>query len=256
MTVRTTILACASMLCAMAGSRSPDALRTRHGFVWNADRSSTFEYFFEPSSSAERDIEKIKTLVEQARAHALRLLGETAGPRGVSVFIVETRDRMKELTGTPQNAWSTPQVISFVYGDQVKAVGAHEDCHVLARHFWGNPHADWLDEGLAVYSDDQWWGHPLHAVAKLLDERRKLIPIAAFLNSGWRKNSDLVTYPETGSFVKFLYEKYGLNTVKEAWKGGAGQIPRIFGKKLDDLEREWHATIAAADPTGINYDVP
>jgi len=252
MTARTTILACASMLCAMAGSRSPDALRTRHGFVWKTDRSPTFNYFFEPSSTAERDIVMIKAAVEQSRARALKLLGETAGPPGVSVFIVETRDRMKELTGTPQNAWSTPQVISFVYGDQVKAVGAHEDRHILARRFWGSPHADWLDEGLAVYSDDDWRGHPLHGVAKLLLERGQRIPIAALLKNGWRRNSDLATYPETGSFVKFLYEKYGVDAVKQAWKGS--QIPRAFGKKVDDLEQEWRATVAVADASGIKYD--
>jgi hypothetical protein len=135
MPARIAILACASMVCAIAASRSPEALRTRHGFVWKTDRSATFEYFFEPSSTAERDIEKIKTTMEQSRAHTLGLLGESTRPPGVPVFIVETRHRMKELTGTPQNAWSNPKVISFVYGAQAKAVGAHEDCHILARRF-------------------------------------------------------------------------------------------------------------------------
>jgi hypothetical protein len=191
--------------------------------------------------------------MEQSRAHTVRLLGEQAGPPGVPVFIVEARHRMKELTGTAQNAWSNPKVISFVYGDPVKAIGAHEDCHILARRFWGSPHADWLDEGLAIYSDDEWWGHPLHGVAKLLQERGQLIPIASLLKTGWKKNSDLVTYPETGSFVKCLYEKYGVDAVKQTWKDGSNQIPRIFGKKVDDLEQEWRATIAATDATGIKY---
>jgi hypothetical protein len=254
MPARIAILACASMVCAIAASLSPEALRTRHGFVWKTDRSATFEYHFEPSSTAEREIEKIKTTMEQSRSHVVALLGEKTGPPGVPVFIVETRHRMKELTGTPQNAWSTPKVIAFIYGAQAKAIGAHEDCHILARHFWGSPHADWLDEGLAVYSDDEWWGHPLHGVAKLLLERGQLIPIAALLKSGWRKQSDLVTYPETGSFVKFMYEKYGLDLVKQTWKGGSSQILQIFGKKVDDLEQEWRATIAAADASGIQYD--
>jgi hypothetical protein len=87
--------------------------------------------------------------------------------------------RFRLLTGTAQNAWSTPKVISFIYGAQAKALGAHEDCHILARHFWGSPHADWLDEGLAVYSDDASCEHPLHGVAKLLVRRGQLIPIAA-----------------------------------------------------------------------------
>jgi hypothetical protein len=36
----------------------------------------------------------------------------------------------------------------------VKADGAHEDCHLMARHLWGAPHSDWLNEGLAVHSGD------------------------------------------------------------------------------------------------------
>jgi hypothetical protein len=86
-------------------------------------------------------------------------------------------------------------------------------------------------------------------------DRGELLPIATFEKNGWRKKSDLVTYPESGSFVKFLYEKYGVDAVRQLWQRGDGQIARIFGKSIDDLEREWRATIATADATGIKYDV-
>jgi hypothetical protein len=157
---RLAIVALVAIACASAASYSPDALRKRRGFAWKVGHSASFTCFFEASSSAERDIEKIKRRAEESRSHVLKLLGEPSGSAPVvSVFIVETNQRMKDLGGNPGNAWSTDKLIAFVYGDRVKAGGAHEDCHLMARHLWGSPHSDWLNEGLAVYSDDNWWGH-------------------------------------------------------------------------------------------------
>jgi hypothetical protein len=119
------IFAIFSLACSSAASLSPESLRKRPGFAWKTGHSASFTYFFEASSSAERDIEKIKRGAEESRAHVLKLLGETSGSAPpVSVFIVETNQRMKDLGGNPGNAWSTDKLIAFVYGDRVKADGA------------------------------------------------------------------------------------------------------------------------------------
>ena len=56
----------------------------------------------------------------------------------------------------------------------------------------------------------------------------------------------MVTYPEAGSFVKFLYERYGVNSIKTVWQKGSHSIPGAFGKNLSQLEQEWYSTIDAS----------
>ena len=113
------IVAIFSIACASPATPRADSFRKRPGFAWKTDHSASFTYFFEVPSSAERDIEKIKRGAEESRAHNLKLLGESSGSAPtVSVFIVETNQRMKDLGGNPGNAWSTDKLIAFVYGDR------------------------------------------------------------------------------------------------------------------------------------------
>jgi hypothetical protein len=73
-----------------------------------------------------------------------------------------------------------------------------------------------------VYSDDKWWGVPLHSMARALLDRKQLVPLKDLVKEGWsRKDSDLTTYPELGSFVKFVYEKQGMDAVKDMWQHGS-----------------------------------
>jgi hypothetical protein len=41
--------------------------------------------------------------------------------------------------------------------------------------------------------------------------------------------------------------------VKEIWSKGASAIPRITGKNLNELEKEWHDGIGQADASQIKY---
>jgi hypothetical protein len=43
--------------------------------------------------------------------------------------------------------------------------------------------------------------------------------------------------------LKYLFESYGRDKVKEVWRKGAGEIPRITGQRLDAIEAEWHQVI-------------
>ena len=181
---------------------------------------------------------------EQARTRVLALLGERDYSARVTVFIVPSRARMKALIDKEVNGQAIPNrnVVLYVINDSIDASGAHELCHVIAKASWGDAD-DWINEGLAVYADDRWQQRPLHAVASYLLEQRQLVPLADLLRR-FNQYPDLVTYPEAGSFVKFLYETYGLGTVKQIWSGGAAAIPHITGKSIDALERDWHDRIA------------
>src|SRR5258706_6693907 len=181
------------------------------------------------------------------------LLG-TAVDKRLTAFIDDSRARMKELTGTETNGLASDTVSLMVYSDTINAVGAHELCHVMARWLWGADHGSWGNEGLAVYSDDQWLGLRLHSVARGLLDRGKLVPIAKLVSRGWNKNHpEPITYPELGSFIKFVYEKYGRDSVKALWQRGAGAAQAVFGKPLSELEVEWRVEVTTHEPKSVDY---
>jgi len=246
------------------GTPTAKSLKNKKGFTWISKSSANFNYYFESGTPADRDFDKICAWMEKSRANVERLLGGSFGGKTES-FIVDSRARMKQLVGEEGNGFAFGSknsdtsklefVTAMVYGDAIKGIGAHETCHSLAHLLWGKPHGLWMDEGLAVYSDDQWYGHPLHAVAKVLVDKGKLLPVADLLNDNWiKKYPDMVTYPELGSFVKFLYEKYGLDAVKNLWQHGAKNADSAFGKNIVALETEWRAELAKVDASSIQYN--
>lgn len=264
---RTVILICIIAACSVipaAASPTANSLKNKKGFTWISKSSANFNYYFEPGTPAERDFDKISGWMEKSRARVEKLLGGSFGEKTES-FLVDSRARMKQLVGEEGNGFafgshnsSTSKiefVTAMVYSDAIKGIGAHETCHTLAYLLWGKPRGVWLNEGLAVYSDDQWNGHPLHPLAKVLLDNGRLLPIADLLNDNWtKKYPDMITYPELGSFVKFLYEKYGLDAVKNLWQHGAKNADAAFGKNMDALEKEWRAELSKVDASDIHYN--
>jgi hypothetical protein len=108
---------------------------------------------------------------------------------------------------------------------------------------------------LAVYSDDNWYGYPLHSLGKHLRARGQLIPLASLMKNNWRNSSAMVTYPEAGSFVKFLYERYAVRQIKATWQKGSQHIPEVFGKSVAQLEQEWLLVLDATEAGSVNYEV-
>ena len=237
-----------------AGARvTSKSIQKAKGFSWASRASTHFDVFVEAGGLAERDLQKVVAVLENSHANLERLLGSPLQERS-QYFLVSSRARMKELIGFEANGVNNGPVSIGVYNEDVKIVASHEICHWQARNLWGRNQGLWINEGLAVYSDNQWNGLPLHLVAKWLLDHDKLIPLSDLLPDGWpKKYSDLITYPELGSFVKFTYERYGRDAVKALWQKGAKQAPASIGKNREELEREWRAELAKLDASSLNY---
>ncbi|MEO8100562.1 MAG: hypothetical protein ABI811_22885 [Acidobacteriota bacterium] len=216
-------------------------------FTWVAHHSDNFDYYVERDTPAERNIERIKTIAELSRRRVTTLLNQELDAR-IPFFVVATRSRSKELAGGEMNAFTFQGrgglYIAAIYGN----VGSHEICHVLTGLAWGRPKANWIDEGLAVYSDDEWWELPLHSVARGLLEEKRLAPMKDLIKQNWSgRFPEMVTYPELGSFVKFVYERYGRQELYRLWREGAKQ------KEIERFEREWLYELTKAERMLVPY---
>lgn len=230
----------------------------RSGFDWRTQETAHFLIHYQPGSFAEKQTSVLAAIQENAFSRVLELLGGGTFPRKIHVFAVESRAQMRALTGNEVNGTAIPEEdsICFVFTERLQAGGAHELMHVLSFHRWGlaKPGRLWLNEGLACYADDRWWGWSLHAVAKHLRDTGHLLPLPQLM-ADFPSFSSMVTYPETGSFVKFLYERHGRERLQQLWQADQPDVRSIYGKSLVELEEEWRGLLEKADSSNIRYDI-
>jgi hypothetical protein len=238
-------------------SPSADELLKRKGFIWKSAATEHFRLHFEPNALAETRIEDLKRWQEKAFASNLQLLNLGDYSFQTDIFIVASRERMKQLIGNETNgvAFPSTKVICFIFNEKINASGSHELMHVMAIRAWGGKPKTWINEGFATYSDDIWYGYKLHDLNKYLLQEKKLIPLEKLIEN-FRGYADMVTYPQAGSFVKYLYEQYGVEKVKDLWKSGAVKdVKRVLGKDVATLEKEWHSKLMKADASKVKYEL-
>ena len=139
-----------------------------------------------------------------------------------------------------------PQV--HVLASQVGSVFAHELAHVFSREF-GLPViraslAVGLVEGLAVATeppDGRPSVHEMVASAEMfreLDADEFAERVASTLSiSGFWLGRGAVSYTVSGSFVKFLLDRYGSDPLKSAYR--TGNFETAYGKSTVELALEW-----------------
>jgi len=233
--------------------KSLEELKNAKGFTWITKSSPHFDLFVDSGTLAEREIGQLERGMEDSLPGLEKLLGGPLKAR-LQAFVVSSEPRMYKLTGGLSTGFAWGTIITMVYKQDLRDMGTHETCHNMARLLWGNSRAVWVNEGLAVYSENNWRGVPLHELAKWLLDRGKTIPIKDLIAEGLHKKySDMITYPELGSFVKFVYEKYGRDSVKALWRRGAKGARKAFGKPLGAVEQEWLAALSQIDASSVRY---
>ena len=239
---------------------SPNAneLLSRKGFVFKSAVTEHFRLHFEPNTLAEDRLEDLKLWQEKAFARNLQLLKVTNYLSQTDIFIVASRERMKKLIGDETNGVAYPdtKVVCFIFNERINASGSHELMHVMARNAWNIKPKAWIGEGLAVYADDIWGNYQLHDLSKYFLQEKKLIPLEKLIEN-FGGYSDLATYPQAGSFVKYLYEQYGADKVRMLWSSGTVKdLKRVLGKDVPTLEKEWHSKLTEADASKVKYEFP
>ncbi len=217
------------------------------GFSWKTKQVAHFQLFFEPDSEAGRRIRELRRNLEKDRAHVLALIGEKDYEPTIYAFFLKSGEDMQELLGVNVDGRSRPvqhAVFSVVTPDRLHLT--HELCHEIASNLWGAAEP-WIEEGLATYADE---GDNTYYDSWALLKANDLLPLSRLVDPEWTSTMDSpdVTYTELGGFVKFLYDKYGVERIKAVWQAGSTSIPFVFGKSLPELEREWHDSLVAQFP--------
>ncbi|MCZ6601427.1 MAG: hypothetical protein O6952_00310, partial [Planctomycetota bacterium] len=138
---------------------------------------------------------------------------ERRDPVKVAYYKYPDRDTKEEYTGNRGNAHIRGEDIHSIWPSD-----RHEIVHILCRE-WGDPPAI-LGEGIAVYLSGKWLGKSLKEAGREVAAGGKWVSIANLLDTGkFRSHSDLLTYPIAGSFVQWLVETRGKETLRKLYGG-------------------------------------
>lgn len=237
------------------GQKKRDKLLNNPKFEWVVDSISTdLILYYEKNSFSEKNVEVLKLNIAQQLRSTLNFIGVEVFDKPIHYFIVENRDKMKLLVGYTTNGTANPKdnYITGIFSSNIKSVYAnHELFHLIAMNLWGYPET-WINEGMAVYSDNGWNGYNLHEISKYLIDKNKVVSLNRMLKS-LRKYDSMITYPLLGSFIKFIDEPYGREIILKIWKKGRRGLKKHLGKSLNDLENEWLLMLNSLTYKDIQY---
>ena len=217
------------------------------GFTWKSKRTQHFHLYFERKSEASRYLGVLKRNAEADRARVLRLIGISDYQPTIHAFFLSSGAQMQQLVGETVDGRSRPvehAVFSVVNPNRLHLT--HEICHEVVSNVWGAAEP-WIEEGLAVYADE---GANAYYDSWELLKSRNLIPLDKLVDPEWKSSmypAD-TTYPELGSFIKFLDDRYGVESIRRIWQGGSQSIPQVVGKPLAELERDWRDSLVKQFP--------
>jgi hypothetical protein len=102
----------------------------------------------------------LKKRVQQHLTNTLNFIGVDTYDKPIHYFLLEDRERMKLLVGYETNGNANPKnnFVTAIFSENIKSVySKHELFHLIAMNLWGYPET-WINEGMAVYSDNAWNG--------------------------------------------------------------------------------------------------
>ena len=211
---------------------------TPHARLHAARRSRVFER-----------VPSLADSVEQARTAALRTLEEKVlpGEPKLEVFLLDTRQDMKQITGRTISGFAIPGELTavFIAGPGYKPLIRHELTHAISFVRWGELRGgQWLSEGLATLTQGNCQGHSPDEIAAGYLAKGNLPSVASMLRD-FRRIGELQGYIGAASFANHIRRRFGIAMLRALWQGRApDSVTNDFANTNGgNAEREWRTEL-------------
>ncbi len=225
-------------------------------------RRSESEHFIIYYSADDYAIGEMRVLKIESEFHFNRVsvLLKTRNPdkKKITVYIYPNGSWKQKYIGTTNTNIAKPwkQEIHLTKGT-FQSTFRHELVHILASDF-GLPLIQassrmGLNEGLAVAID---WNAGIfspHQFSAALQRENSLESInELFTLTGFAKQSSTFSYLVSGSFCRYLIDRYGIERFQRVFKNGNFMVH--FGESLESLIKDWKAFLKTVDATEISSE--
>lgn len=223
---------------------SPSAIRKKLNTVF---RTEHFSIHYAPGSFSDEEIHWVGAEYEfRFQQVAQKLQVPFSGV--IESYIYPSEELKRRFVGTGSTNIAKPWRREIhLNKDSWQQVLKHELVHVLAGEF-GMPiiRANYrvgLVEGLAMAVEWDFGNRTLHEYAAAMERfglMKDMTRLISFI--GFATQASTVSYVLSGSFCRFLIDRYGLVRLKEVY--GGKSFSSVYGKRLEQLMEEWKDFLA------------
>jgi hypothetical protein len=240
---------------------------------WLVKKSPHYIFHFLKNSLAQEDINKVIKVQEESYKKILRTL-KLKNKRKLNYYLYPSKKIKNELMGDDghgngiwleiakqKRIWKSEKFeVHALYNNKIQCIGAHEDTHLLSLP-WGV--AIFLfSEGLAEFMSEKWQNKDIDFWAKEYLKKNKLYSIEFLANNkNWDKVNEMIVYPQSGSFIRYLIRIYGIEKFKRVYKKVSRKkkfndniriIKEIYSKSIEKLEKDWKKYLKTLDKDGAS----
>ncbi|WP_149867237.1 peptidase MA family metallohydrolase [Solirubrum puertoriconensis] len=218
-----------------------------------------FRLYFRGNSFTAAHLAEAKQLLGEALTRSLTLLQHKAYRKDINVVFVDSKAELQALTGfSVAGGFALPgyDALFLVHSGTRRLQARHELFHLVANELWGVTNSRLLNEGAAVYADNEClYPNAVYGIAAYMLQHQKARPVAELVNNfdAAARHGEVAAYLQSAALVRYLYEQYGPEKLQHLWKAGFGEFQRIYGRSLSQFEREWRAYIRKV-PAPANLD--
>lgn len=233
-----------------------DSLR---GDVVEYNQNEFVLYFNEDSYSYQKQTFLLK-LIESSLVRIKEVLDIKNVRDRFYIVMLASREEMNRMIGMKVKglAYKRFNTGFFVFNSDIRPYFRHELFHLIANQIWGECSARLLDEGGAVYTDNEclYYENPISTINKYLYEKDMWFNINDLIenfNDIARKN-DLIAYLQSAFIFRLLYESYGIDKMKELWQKGFSQFENIYGFTVTELQKKIEKELGKIEYTEVDWD--
>lgn len=220
---------------------------------WKVFDSPRFGVHVRPGSYAEQNIATLVAVLEDQYDFALTALDIRYAGR-ISIFLYASAADADEQFDRSGTAYPDTEVARAIVSPPLETTFgliAHESNHVIQQNGIGPPATSFMNEGLAsaIMSERYHPGGKSFLYPWTARNDARIPPIADLVDDGkWDDTDSQIAYNASASFLAYTLDLGGparlkqLQTVRSS--DFAARFQQIYGKPLDQAEREWRAFCA------------
>ena len=179
---------------------------------------------------------------------------------GINVILVDSRAELQEVTGIAAYggmAFVGDNAVFLVFNGKRRLQAKHEIFHLISQDAWGITTSRLLDEGGAVYADNEcYFENPIYSISAWLKSDGRLLSFKSLITDfdNEARKSDVIAYLESATIFKYLYTQYGMEKLKRLRSEGFEKFEEIYGFPVTRLEKEWNQMISRIKiPEGVDW---
>ncbi|MCG8372158.1 MAG: hypothetical protein MI700_01420 [Balneolales bacterium] len=219
----------------------------------------SYRIYFKDDSYTASHLSEIKKELDIAHSRILSILDVREYHKGIYLIAVDSQEEMEELMGyhIKGGAAKGHDLVFFVFSNTTRPQFKHEIFHLISYETWGLTEYRLLDEGAATYTDNFcFYDNPMYTINAYYRQQNELFSFESLVNDfdNQARENDVIAYIQSAGIFKYLYEKYGVEKIKQLWTEGFEEFSAIYGFSVAELEVEWKDFIGTI-PIPDNFDI-